>query len=55
MSVTVESFPTDYKDFNGVILPTKTTTSASGMEFVLEFTNVEINIPMDDSIFTIKQ
>jgi outer membrane lipoprotein-sorting protein len=55
MAVTVESFPSDYKDFNGVILPTKTTTSASGMEFVLEFTNVETNIPMNDSIFTIKQ
>jgi outer membrane lipoprotein-sorting protein len=54
MAVTVESFPSDYKDFNGVILPTKTTTSASGMEFVLEFTNVEINTPMEDSLFTIK-
>jgi outer membrane lipoprotein-sorting protein len=52
--VTVESFPSDYKDFNGVILPAKTTTSASGMEFVLEFTNVEVNIPMEDSIFTVK-
>jgi outer membrane lipoprotein-sorting protein len=52
--VTVESFPSDYKDFNGILLPTKTTTSASGMEFVLEFTNVEVNIPMDDSIFTVK-
>ena len=55
MDVTVESFPSDYKDFNGVILPSKTTTSASGMEFVIEFTNVEVNLPMDDSIFTIKQ
>jgi outer membrane lipoprotein-sorting protein len=54
MAVTVESFPSDYKDFNGVILPTKTTTSASGMEFVLEFTNVEVNLPMEDSIFTVK-
>jgi outer membrane lipoprotein-sorting protein len=53
--VTVESFPTDYKDFNGVLLPSKTTTSASGMEFVLEYTNAEVNIAMDDSIFTIKK
>lgn len=55
MAMTVESFPSDYKDFNGVFLPTKTTTSASGMEFVMEYTNVEVNIPMEDSIFTIKQ
>lgn len=54
MDMTVESFPSDYKDFNGILLPTKTTTSASGMEFVLEFTNVEVNIPIEDSVFTIK-
>lgn len=52
--VTVESFPSDYKDFNGIMLPAKTTTSAQGMEFVIEFTNVEVNIAMEDSIFTIK-
>jgi outer membrane lipoprotein-sorting protein len=53
-TVTVESFPSDYKDFNGVILPAKTTTSASGMEFIIEFTKVEVDLPMDDSIFTVK-
>ena len=54
MSVTVDSFPSDYKDNNGVFLPMKTTTSASGMEFVITFDKVEVNIPMDDSIFKIK-
>ncbi|MGD0582207.1 MAG: hypothetical protein ABR974_04590 [Bacteroidales bacterium] len=52
--VTVEIYPSDYKDFNGVFLPAKTTTSANGMEFVMEYTNVETNIQMDDNIFTVK-
>ena len=32
----------------------KTTTTAQGMEFVMKFTKVEVDIPMDDSIFKIK-
>jgi outer membrane lipoprotein-sorting protein len=52
--VTVESFPSDYKDNNGVLLPMKTTSSASGMEFVLVFDKVEVNIPIEDSVFKIK-
>jgi outer membrane lipoprotein-sorting protein len=54
MTVTVDSYMTDYTDNNGVFLPMKTTTSASGMEFTIIFTKVEVNIPMDDSIFKIK-
>ncbi len=54
MSMTADSYMTDYKDNNGVFLPMKTTTSANGMEFTIEFTKVEVNIPMDDSIFTLK-
>jgi len=54
MAVTVESYPSDFKEINGVILPMKTTTSASGMEFVNNFTNVEVDIPMDDAVFKIK-
>lgn len=52
--MTVESYPADYKETNGVLLPMKTTTSASGMEFVTSFTTVEVDIPMDDSVFKVK-
>jgi len=52
--VTVESFPSDYKETNGILLPMKTTSSFSGMEMVTIFEKVEVNIPMDDSIFKVK-
>jgi outer membrane lipoprotein-sorting protein len=54
MAMTVESFPSDYTETNGILLPMKTTTSASGMEIVTTFTKVEVDIPMEDSIFKIK-
>jgi outer membrane lipoprotein-sorting protein len=54
MAVTIESFPSDYTETNGIMLPMKTTTSASGMEIVTTFTNVEVDIPMEDSVFKIK-
>jgi outer membrane lipoprotein-sorting protein len=53
-TVTVDSYPTDYKETGGIILPMKTTASVSGMEMVTTFDKVEINIPMDDSLFKIK-
>ena len=54
MAVTVESFPTDYTETSGILLPMKTTTSAAGMEIVTTFTKVEVDIPIDDSVFKIK-
>jgi len=54
MAMTIESFPSDYTETNGVLLPMKTTTSAQGMEFVINFTKVEVDIPMDDSLFKVK-
>ncbi|MGB8491030.1 MAG: hypothetical protein WCE64_08225 [Bacteroidales bacterium] len=51
--VTVESYPSDYKDINGIFVPMKTTSSAGGMEFVTTFTKVEVDVPMDDSIFKV--
>ena len=48
-----DSFPTDYTESNGFLLPMKTTTTAQGMEFVMNFTKVEVDTPMDDSIFKI--
>jgi hypothetical protein len=54
ISVAMESFPSDYTETNGVLLPMKTTTSASGMEFAINFTKVEVDIPMDDTVFKVK-
>jgi len=48
-----DAFPSDYTETNGFILPMKTTTTAQGMEFVMKFTKVEVDTPMDDSIFKI--
>ena len=54
MPATIETYPSDYKEINGLIMPMKTTTSVSGMEMVINFTNVEVDIPMEDSIFKLK-
>jgi outer membrane lipoprotein-sorting protein len=54
MAMVIESFPSDFKDFSGLLLPMKTTSSASGMEFVTTFTNVEVDVPIDDSVFKLK-
>ncbi len=54
MPATIETYPSDYKEINGMIMPMKTTTSVSGMEMVINFTNVEVDIPMEDSIFKLK-
>jgi outer membrane lipoprotein-sorting protein len=53
-TITVDSYPTDYKETNGVLVPMKTTSSASGMEFSITIEKVEVNIPMDDNIFKVK-
>lgn len=54
MAITVESYPSDYSDTYGIMLPMKTTTSASGMDIVTTFTKVEVDVPMEDSVFKIK-
>ncbi len=54
MDMTVESYPSDYTETSGVFLPMKTTTSTSGMEIVTTFTKVEVDVPIDDSVFKIK-
>jgi len=54
MAITVESYPSEYTDTNGIMLPMKTTTSASGMDIVTTFTKVEVDVPMEDTVFKIK-
>ncbi len=55
MAMVVDSYPSDYKEMSGLFLPGKTTTSAQGMEFVQTFTKVEVNVPMDDAVFSLKK
>lgn len=54
MPMTLESFPTDYTETNGILLPMKTTLLTSGVEMVTTFTKVEVNVPIEDSVFKIK-
>jgi len=54
-SMNVDSYMTDYVDIDGVIMPKKTTAMANGMEAaVISFDTIEVNIPMDDSVFKLK-
>jgi hypothetical protein len=52
--MTMDSFPTDYTETSGVIVPMKTSTSAQGMDMLINFTKVEVDTPMEDSIFVVK-
>lgn len=54
MTMNIDSYPSDYKEFEGLVLPMKTTSSAQGMDMTIVFDKVEVNVPMDDSVFTIK-
>jgi hypothetical protein len=53
-SIVVDSYPSNYTETNGILLPMKTTASMAGMEMVTTFDKVEVNIPMDDSVFKLK-
>jgi hypothetical protein len=52
--VSMESYPSDYTETSGIMIPMKTSTSAQGMDILLNFTKVEVDLPMEDSIFKIK-
>jgi len=54
MTVTMDSYPSNYTETGGIMFPMKTTTSAQGMDIVINFTKIEVDLPMEDSIFTAK-
>lgn len=54
VNMSVESYPSDYKNISGIVLPMKTSTSMSGMDVITSYTSVEVDIPIDDSVFSIK-
>ena len=53
-SMAVESYPSDYQEIGGILVPMKTTLSATGIEMVTTFTKVEVDTPIDDSVFKLK-
>jgi hypothetical protein len=54
-TMNVDSYMTDYVENNGVVMPKKTTASANGMEAaVIMFDTIEVNVPIDDSVFRLK-
>jgi len=51
----IDTYMTDYVDIEGVVMPKKTTAMANGMEAaVISFDKIEVNLPMDDSVFKVK-
>ena len=46
-----ELFPSDYRETNRVFLPMKTNSSLMGIDVTTTVTKVEVDIPMEDSIF----
>ena len=51
----VETLMTDYTDTKGVVMPKKTIAKMNGMEAgVISYDLIEVDVPMDDSIFKIK-
>ena len=49
-----ELFPSDYRETNRVFLPMKTNSSLMGIDVTTTVTKVEVDIPMEDSIFRLK-
>ncbi len=54
-SITMDTYPSDYREVNGLFMAMKNTRSVMGQEIVQTYSNVEVNIPMDDSIFQLKK
>lgn len=52
--MTIDSYVSDYKETNGFMIPMKTTTSAQGMDILINFTKVEVDTPIEDSVFEVK-
>lgn len=51
----VETYMNDYTDTKGVIMPKKTVAKMNGMEAgVISFDVIEVDVPMDDTIFKVK-
>ena len=54
VSMNVESFISDYINVSGVVMPKKTSVMMNGMEVITLIDQIEVDIPIDDSMFTVK-
>ena len=56
VDMTVETYMTDYTDFGGIFFPKTITSYANGAELmVMMIEKVEIDKPLEDSLFTLKK
>ena len=54
-SMNVDTYMSDYVNIKDVVMPKKTISMMNGMEAaVISFDKIEVNIPIDDSIFKLK-
>lgn len=54
-TVSMDSFMSDFTDVKGIVMPKKITQMANGMEAaVVSFDTIEVDIPVDDSVFKLK-
>ncbi|MEM7453135.1 MAG: hypothetical protein AAF456_02160 [Planctomycetota bacterium] len=53
--VTMETFPSDYRDVNGLMLPFMNTTVAPQGEMEVTFDEYQINLEIDDSVFVLPE
>jgi hypothetical protein len=54
-TMTMDTYPSDYKEVSGLFMPMKNTMSVMGQEFVQTYSKVEVDIPIDDSVFQLKK
>lgn len=55
MEMDVETYMTDYADFNGILMPKNISVYSNGTEMmVMMIEKVEVNKPVDDKMFTLK-
>lgn len=52
--MSIDTYPSEYAETNGFMIPMKTATSAQGMDIMINFTKVEVDTPIEDSVFTVK-
>jgi outer membrane lipoprotein-sorting protein len=52
--VTIDQFHSDFRETNGVFIPMKTTLLIGEMEIITTISKIEVDVPIDDSIFKLK-
>jgi len=56
MELSIETYMTDYTEYGGILFPKTITSYSNGTEIItMMVTKVEVDKPMDDSLFTLKK